>query len=177
MIAIAISCKPKILIADEPTTALDVTIQAQIVDLVKQIQQDLNMAVIWITHDLGVVARLARRINVMYAGNIVEKGPILPVFKRPAHPYTIGLLGSLPGNQAESSQELVYIEGAPPDMIQLPPGCPFEPRCIYRSDRCTAERPVLEEVGEGRQAACWNLAQVYPQGQSRYRHSSRSSVE
>ena len=99
MIAIAISCQPKLLIADEPTTALDVTIQAQIVDLVKQLQQDLNMAVIWITHDLGVIARIARRVNVMYAGNIIEMGPIVPFLKFPAHPYTIGLLGSLPGKQ------------------------------------------------------------------------------
>ena len=164
MIAIAISCRPKLLIADEPTTALDVTIQAQIVDLIKELQKDLNMAVIWITHDLGVVARLAKRINVMYAGYIVEMGPVMPVFKHPAHPYTIGLLGSLPGNQAATNQELVYIEGTPPDMIRLPNGCPFEPRCVYRTDRCAVERPVLENVTEDHRAACWNLEQIHSQG-------------
>ena len=160
MIAIAISCRPRLLIADEPTTALDVTIQAQIIDLVKQLQQELNMAVIWITHDLGVVARLAKWVNVMYAGNVVESGPILKVFKHPVHPYTIGLLSSLPGNQAESTQDLVYIEGSPPDMIRLPKGCPFEPRCIYRSSRCTQERPALENRGIDHFAACWNSVGV-----------------
>jgi oligopeptide transport system ATP-binding protein len=164
MIAIAISCKPKILIADEPTTALDVTIQAQIVEMVRQIQKDLNMAVIWITHDLGVVARLARRINVMYAGHLVEMGPIVSVFKHPAHPYTIGLLGSLPGKQAVNNTDLVYIEGAPPDMIHLPQGCPFEPRCFYRTEACSIERPELETLGDDHRAACWNLKQVYGQG-------------
>jgi oligopeptide transport system ATP-binding protein len=164
MIAIAISCEPKLLIADEPTTALDVTIQAQIVDLVKQLQQDLNMAVIWITHDLGVIARIAKRVNVMYAGNIIEMGPIVPVFKYPAHPYTIGLLGSLPGKQVETDQDLVFIEGAPPDMIRLPPGCPFSPRCPYQTEKCLVERPILESVGDEHQAACWNLEQIKSQG-------------
>lgn len=157
MIAIAISCQPKLLIADEPTTALDVTIQAQIVDLVKQLQKELDMAVIWITHDLGVIARLAKRVNVMYAGYIVEMGPIISIFKRPAHPYTIGLLGSLPGKQGATDQDLIYIEGAPPDMIRLPKGCPFELRCPYRSDACSAEHPPLASVGKDHQAACWNL--------------------
>jgi oligopeptide transport system ATP-binding protein len=170
MIAIAISCKPKLLIADEPTTALDVTIQAQIVDLVKQLQQDLNMAVIWITHDLGVIARLAKRVNVMYAGHIIEMGPIRSVFKHPAHPYTIGLLGSLPKNQATDdgetgvSRDLIYIEGAPPDMVHLPKGCPFGMRCAYRSERCEVERPKLENVGEDHLAACWNLGQIDKRG-------------
>jgi len=157
MIAIAISCQPKLLIADEPSTALDVTIQAQIVDLVKQLQKELDMAVIWITHDLGVIARLAKRVNVMYAGYIVEMGPIISVFKRPAHPYTIGLLGSLPGKQVATDQDLIYIEGAPPDMIRLPKGCPFELRCPYRSDVCSDEHPPLASVGKDHQAACWNL--------------------
>ncbi len=164
MIAIAISCQPKLLIADEPTTALDVTIQAQIVDMVKQIQEELGMAVIWITHDLGMIARLAKRVNVMYAGSIVEMGPILSVFKRPAHPYTIGLLGSLPGKQVGSDQDLIYIEGAPPDMIRLPKGCPFEPRCLYRTEVCSEKPPALVSVGEDHQAACWNLEQINRQG-------------
>jgi oligopeptide transport system ATP-binding protein len=162
MIAIAISCRPKLLIADEPTTALDVTIQAQIIDLVKRLQQELDMAVIWITHDLGVIARLARWINVMYAGYIVERGPIGRIFRNPAHPYTIGLLGSLPGLDVTSDQDLNYIEGAPPDMIRLPPGCPFEARCHYRTARCIAERPELVDAEReyDHLAACWNLDQV-----------------
>jgi oligopeptide transport system ATP-binding protein len=160
MIAIAISCRPKLLIADEPTTALDVTIQAQIIDLVKRLQQELDMAVIWITHDLGVIARLAEWINVMYAGYIVERGPITQIFKNPAHPYTIGLLGSLPGIDMTSDQDLNYIAGAPPDMIQLPPGCPFEPRCANRTAVCSTKRPELVDVGPNHRAACWNLDQV-----------------
>jgi len=160
MIAIAISCQPKLLIADEPTTALDVTIQAQIVDLVKELQEELGMAVIWITHDLGVIARLAKRVNVMYAGHIVEMGPIKRIFKYPAHPYTLGLLGSLPGLDVTSEQDLNYIEGAPPDMIKLPPGCPFWPRCAYRTEECTQERPGLTDVEPDHRAACWHLAAV-----------------
>jgi oligopeptide transport system ATP-binding protein len=160
MIAIAISCQPKLLIADEPTTALDVTIQAQIVDLVKRLQQELGMAVIWITHDLGVIARLAKWINVMYAGYIAETGPIKRIFKNPSHPYTLGLLGSLPGLDVTAEQDLNYIEGAPPDMIRLPAGCPFWPRCAYRSERCVQERPELVGVELDHQAACWNLESV-----------------
>jgi oligopeptide transport system ATP-binding protein len=160
MIAIAISCRPKLLIADEPTTALDVTIQAQIIDLVKRLQQELDMAVIWITHDLGVIARLAKWINVMYAGYIVERGPIMRIFKNPSHPYTIGLLGSLPGLDVTSDQDLHYVEGAPPDMIRLPPGCPFVPRCAYRTAHCSTGRPDLIGVEPDHLAACWNLDQV-----------------
>ena len=158
MIAMAISCRPKLLIADEPTTSLDVTIQAQIVELVRRLQQELNMAVIWITHDLGVVARIAKRINVMYAGYIVETGPIKRIFRRPSHPYTVGLLGSVPRLDLGTNRELYYIEGAPPDMIRLPLGCPFHPRCRYRTERCLTERPVLGEVEPQHQAACWNMA-------------------
>jgi oligopeptide transport system ATP-binding protein len=162
MIAIAISCRPKLLIADEPTTALDVTIQAQIIDLVKRLQGELGMAVIWITHDLGVIARLAEWINVMYAGYIVERGPIKRIFRAAAHPYTRGLLGSLPGLDVTADQDLSYIEGAPPDMIRLPAGCPFLPRCEYRTERCAKERPELvdAEPGYDHLAACWNLDQV-----------------
>lgn len=160
MIAMAISCRPKLLIADEPTTALDVTIQAQIVDLIKRLQHELGMAVIWITHDLGVIARLAKRVNVMYAGMIVESAPIKPIFKAPAHPYTLGLLGSLPGMDLSSDQELTYIEGAPPDMINLPPGCPFWPRCGYRTEQCTKDRPELTYIADGHSAACWHIDKV-----------------
>jgi oligopeptide transport system ATP-binding protein len=157
MIAMAISCRPKLLIADEPTTALDVTIQAQIVDLVKRLQKELNMAVIWITHDLGVIARLAKRVNVMYAGKIIETGPIKPIFAGAQHPYTMGLLGSVPHLDEKGEQALQYIDGAPPDLIRLPQGCAFEARCPYRTERCLTERPALVDVGPQHQAACINL--------------------
>ena len=157
MIAIAISCGPRLLIADEPTTALDVTIQAQIVDLVKQLQEELEMTVIWITHDLGVIARLAKHINVMYAGQIVETGPVKRIFKQPAHPYTIGLLASLPGIDLGRDTDLSFVAGSPPDMIRLPVGCGFADRCTFRTDRCVAERPTLVPVSDNHQAACWHI--------------------
>lgn len=162
MIAIAISCRPKLLIADEPTTSLDVTVQAQLIDLVKRLQEELGMTVIWITHDLGVIARLAKRVNVMYAGYIVEMGPIKPLFKQPLHPYTRALLTSLPSLDMTSDQELDYIEGTPPNMINLPKGCSFQPRCPYRTEKCTT-RPELLSVEDGRQVACWNLESVQRQ--------------
>jgi oligopeptide transport system ATP-binding protein len=163
MIAMAISCRPKLLIADEPTTALDVTIQAQIVDLVKQLQQELNMAVIWITHDLGVIARLTKRVNVMYAGYIVESGPIKRIFANPQHPYTIGLLGSVPHVELDTNQDLQFIEGAPPDMVRLPQGCTFAPRCIYRADQCLRARPDLVEREPQHTAACLRLNEIHTQ--------------
>ena len=156
MIAMALSCNPQILIADEPTTALDVTIQAQIVDLVKRLQDEIGMAVIWITHDLGVVAGLVNRVNVMYAGFIVETGPVKDIYARPRHPYTIGLLGSLPRLDESMHEKLTSIEGLPPDLIAPPPGCPFAPRCDYALDRCQTENPVLKGVGLDHEAACWN---------------------
>jgi len=161
MIAMAISCQPKLLIADEPTTALDVTIQAQIIDLVKKLQQDYNMAVIWVTHDLGVVARLAKRIMVMYGGRIMESGPIKPLYKNPRHPYTIGLLGSVPGAEVDKESALRYIKGNPPDMIRIPKGCPFSPRCDYANEKCL-ERPELLPIenDSSRLCACWNLDMV-----------------
>jgi oligopeptide transport system ATP-binding protein len=157
MIAMALSCNPQILIADEPTTALDVTIQAQIVDLVKRLQDEIGMSVIWITHDLGVVAGLVERVNVMYAGFIVETGPVKDIYARPRHPYTIGLLGSLPRLDESTHEKLSSIEGLPPDLIAPPPGCPFEPRCEYAIDRCQRENPELMSVGLDHRAACWNL--------------------
>jgi oligopeptide transport system ATP-binding protein len=156
MIAMATSCRPRLLIADEPTTALDVTIQAQIVDLVKRLQKELNMAVIWITHDLGVIARLARRVNVMYAGRIVESGPIKSIFYSPHHPYTSGLLNSIPRPNIARNEILQYIEGTPPDLVSLPSGCAFAPRCPFVSERCRTEQPELEQIGENHTAACWN---------------------
>jgi oligopeptide transport system ATP-binding protein len=155
MIAMALSCNPLLLIADEPTTALDVTIQAQIIDLVKRLQEQLGMAVIWITHDLGVVARLARRVIVMYAGFIIEEAPIKELYGSPRHPYTIGLLGSLPRLDEAPGTSLLSIPGQPPDLIALPQGCPFEARCGFAVERCTQENPPLESVGPNHSVACW----------------------
>jgi len=155
MIAMGLACNPSLLIADEPTTALDVTIQAQIIELVKELQEELGMALIWITHDLGVVAELAERVLVMYAGYIVEEAGVIDLFENPAHPYTEALLGSLPRLDEEESGPLDAIEGLPPDLHQLPPGCPFYARCEYRLEKCLRERPPLLDVGERHRAACW----------------------
>lgn len=161
MIAMALSCLPKLLIADEPTTALDVTIQAQIVDLVRRIQEELGMAVMWITHDLGVVAELAHKINVMYAGYIIERGEVTDIYKRTRHPYTMGLLGSLPRLDEAPGTKLVSIPGLPPDLIDLPEGCPFYARCTWREDRCKEEMPVLEETdGMDHSVACWRWERI-----------------
>jgi oligopeptide transport system ATP-binding protein len=157
MIAMALSCNPQILIADEPTTALDVTIQAQIVELVKRLREEIGMAVIWITHDLGVVAGLVDRVNVMYAGFIAETGPVGEIYARPRHPYTIGLLGSLPRLDETEHERLTSIEGLPPDLIAPPTGCRFAPRCDFATERCQTENPELVPVGLDHQAACWNL--------------------
>jgi oligopeptide transport system ATP-binding protein len=155
MIAMALSCNPKILIADEPTTALDVTIQAQILDLVKALRDKLGMAVIWITHDLGIIAGLADRVMVMYAGYVVEKADVEVVYPDPRHPYTIGLLGSLPRVDGRHGRRLTNIEGRPPDLLQLPRFCPFSPRCPYVVDHCWEENPQLRPVGRDHQIACW----------------------
>jgi oligopeptide transport system ATP-binding protein len=148
MLAMALSCSPKLLIADEPTTALDVTIQAQIVDLTKRLQEQLGMAVMWITHDLGVVAGLAQKVNVMYAGYIVERGDVKEIYKHPRHPYTIGLLGSLPRLDEAPGTQLVSIPGLPPDLLTMPAGCPFTPRCAYATDTCLEAVPPLEETDD-----------------------------
>ena len=150
MIAIGLSCDPAVLIADEPTTALDVTIQAQIVELVKELQHDLDTAVLWITHDLGVVAGVADRVLVMYAGQIVEEAGVDTLYDRARHPYTRGLIASLPVLGEETDDELVSIPGLPPDPVSLPPGCPFWPRCPERKDaRCETEHPDLREIEPG----------------------------
>jgi oligopeptide transport system ATP-binding protein len=155
IIAMALSCNPQLLIADEPTTALDVTIQAQIMELVKRLQEQLGMAVIWITHDLGVVARLTKRVIVMYAGYIIEEASVKDLYGYPRHPYTIGLLGSLPRLDEAPGTKLFSIPGQPPDQIALPQGCPFAPRCDYVMERCTQENPGLETVGIKHTVACW----------------------
>ncbi|MCC7371741.1 MAG: ABC transporter ATP-binding protein [Chloroflexi bacterium] len=155
MIAMALSCDPKLLIADEPTTALDVTIQAQILDLIMQLRRDLGMAVIMITHDLGVVAGVADKINVMYSGYIVESGKAEELFAKPRHPYTLGLLRSIPRIDEPRKEKLIPIEGLPPDLIDAPVGCPFVPRCTYKVDRCVEQNPSLEPVEPGHTIACW----------------------
>ena len=155
MIAMGLSCNPQLLIADEPTTALDVTIQAQIIDLVKRLQQELGMAVIWITHDLGVVAGMCRRVIIMYAGNIIEQAPVEEVYANPRHPYALGLLASIPRLDAVRKSRLSPIEGMPPDLIDMPDACPFNPRCQYVQDICRQKKPQLRSVGPEHQIACW----------------------
>jgi oligopeptide transport system ATP-binding protein len=155
MIAMALSCEPKLLLADEPTTALDVTIQAQILDLIKRLRRELGMAIVMITHDLGVVAGIADRINVMYAGYIVETGSADEIFHNPRHPYTLGLLRSIPRLDEPRREKLIPIEGLPPDLVSPPQGCPFQPRCPYAIERCATDNPSLEPVVPGHRIACW----------------------
>ncbi len=154
MIAMALSCNPELLIADEPTTALDVTIQAQIIDLIKKLSADFGTAVMFISHNLGVVAGLCDRINVMYAGHIVETSSTEELFAHPKHPYTLGLLRSIPRLDEARKEKLVPIQGLPPDLISPPPGCPFQPRCVYAVERSSEVRPELREVRPGHQVAC-----------------------
>jgi oligopeptide transport system ATP-binding protein len=156
MIAMALSCNPQLLIADEPTTALDVTIQAQILDLVRRLRDKIGMAMIWISHDLGVVAGLADTVQVMYAGYIVERGAVKDVYGDPRHPYTLGLLSSLP-RLDQKHERLVSIEGSPPDMRFLGKGCPFAPRCVYRIDKCEENPPLIPVANSANDhiAACW----------------------
>jgi len=160
MIAMALSCNPDVLIADEPTTALDVTIQAQIIELIKRLQDQLGMAVIWITHDLGVVAGLAQRVNVMYAGSLIETGMVKLIYGNPRHPYTVGLLGSLPRLDEQPGAKLFSIEGEPPDLVDLQPGCPFYERCTYKVERCRHETPPLEAIETEHLVACWEKERV-----------------
>jgi oligopeptide transport system ATP-binding protein len=155
MIAMALSCNPELLIADEPTTALDVTIQAQIIDLVKRLTDKLGMTVIWITHDLGVVARIANRVLVMYAGKIVEQASVSELYHNPHHPYTIGLLGSLPRLDEKTAIKLVSIPGQPPDMLRMSPGCAFASRCTFKIQRCLTETPQLEDISGDHLVSCW----------------------
>jgi oligopeptide transport system ATP-binding protein len=160
MIAMALSCNPKLLIADEPTTALDVTIQAQILDLMRQLQNETGAGVMMITHSMGVVAGMADRVNVMYAGHIVETGETEEIFGNPHHPYTVGLMQSIPRLDARSKVKLRPIRGLPPDLIDLPDMCPFTPRCNYARDKCEQKNPPLLEVQPGHYAACWFWEEV-----------------
>ncbi len=160
IIAIALSCNPSLLIADEPTTALDVTIQAQIINLVKRLKEQLGMAVIWITHDMGVIAGLVDDVAVMYGGMIVEEAPVRALYKRPTHPYTLGLLHSIPRIDAALRVRLEPISGLPPDMLVEPKGCPFAPRCDFAVEQCRQENPPRIPVGSYHSAACWEWETV-----------------
>ncbi len=155
MIAMALACTPSLLIADEPTTALDVTIQAQIVELVKRLKKEVNMAMIWITHDLGVVAGLADRVIVMYAGFIVEEADVFSLYEKPLHPYTLALLQALPRADHRRERNLKAIRGAPPSLLVEPRGCPFAPRCEFAIEHCASENPRLEYAVTGHKIACW----------------------
>ncbi len=157
MIAMGISNEPSLLIADEPTTALDVTVQASIIELLRDLSNEFAASVILITHNLSVVAGLCQRVIVMYAGRIVEEGPTRAIFKNPQHPYTWSLLRSLPRIDERGHEKLIAISGLPPDLSNLPPGCKFHPRCRFRVDRCLTEEPSLDDVGEGQCARCWVL--------------------
>lgn len=160
MIAMALSCRPKLLIADEPTTALDVTIQAQILEVMNRLSREFGTAVIIITHNLGVVARYADRVNVMYAGRVIETASAVELYRNPKHPYTVGLLNSVPRLDETRKEKLIPIEGLPPDLAHLPPGCPFYPRCAWRVDKCREEYPPFNLVGEKHYAACWESERV-----------------
>ena len=155
MIAMALACEPRLIIADEPTTALDVTVQAQILDLLKDLAQGSRCSLILITHDLGVVARYADRVVVMYAGRVVEQAPARELYANPRHPYTRGLMASVPRLDGDTSKRLVPIEGQPPNLARLPTGCAFAPRCRQATDICHRERPALAEIGPQHQTACW----------------------
>ena len=155
MIAMAMACNPRLLIADEPTTALDVTIQAQVLEVMARLSREFGTAVIIITHNLGVVARYADRVAVMYAGKIIESSTAENVYGDPRHPYTLGLLNSVPKLHQAAGEKLMPIEGSPPDMVRLPPGCSFYPRCTFRIDQCKEEYPPLQLVAENHYAACW----------------------
>ena len=155
MIAMGLICHPKLLIADEPTTALDVTIQSQILELMKELQKKNHMGIIFITHNLGVVAEVCDKVSVMYAGKMVEQGPVDDIFYQPGHPYTMGLLRSMPRVDAESYERLIPIEGTPVDMLNPPEGCPFAPRCEHAMKVCLQKMPPYVELGDNHRAACW----------------------
>ena len=160
MIALALSCEPKLIIADEPTTALDVTIQAQILELMKDLTKRLGVALVVITHNLGVVARYADRVNVMYAGKIIEMGSAQQIYHQPHHPYTLGLLASVPRMDQPRGTRLIPIDGQPPDLTRLDGGCAFRPRCRFAVDRCAQEFPPLENIDSGHVSACWRVKEI-----------------
>jgi oligopeptide transport system ATP-binding protein len=164
MIAMALSCNPQLIIADEPTTALDVTIQAQILDLIRALQGSHRTGVILITHSMGVVAGMADRVQVMYAGSVVETATTDEIFANPRHPYTVGLMRSIPRLDARTKEKLDPIRGVPPDLIDLPDACPFMPRCDWAREACGRKRPPLQEAAPGHLSACWFWEEVSPDG-------------
>jgi oligopeptide/dipeptide ABC transporter ATP-binding protein len=161
MIAIALACRPKVLLADEPTTALDVTIQDQIIRLVEALQDEMGMSVVWVTHDLGVVAQLCDRVAVMYAGHIMELADVIELFENSRHPYSRGLLESIPSGETREVQKLIPIQGQPPDLCNLPAGCPFIPRCRYSDKSCTSADLTLREVKPGHLSACKRFEEIW----------------
>jgi len=160
MIAMALSCNPELLIADEPTTSVDVTVQAQLLELINNLRGQFGTSVIMITHNLGIVARYADRVNVMYAGRLVETGPTDIIYSQPKHPYTMGLLASVPRLDLPRTRKLSVIDGMPPNLAHLPEGCSFAPRCYLANDRCRKEKPELEKVGEDHYSACFRSNEV-----------------
>ena len=172
MIAMALSCNPRLIIADEPTTALDVTIQAQILELMKSLTTEFGVALIVITHNLGVVARYADRMNIMYAGKIIERGSAMEIYANPRHPYTIGLLHSVPRLDQPRREKLDPIEGQPPDLINVPEGCSFRARCRWAMDKCAIEAPPLMPTSDGHWSACWRSEELGALAQAAY--SSRA---
>jgi oligopeptide transport system ATP-binding protein len=162
LIATAISCNPRLLIADEPTTALDVTIQAQILELLKKLQKEINMSIILITHDLGVIAEVSTHVVVMYGGMIMEKGTVRDVFHNPKHPYTIGLHASIPKSTKKQKERLIPIEGSPPDLLDPPQGCPFSPRCPHAMKVCLEQAAPLFDVSDSQKVSCWLLHEDAP---------------
>jgi oligopeptide/dipeptide ABC transporter ATP-binding protein len=163
--AIAISCEPRVIIADEPTTSLDVTIQAQYLRLLREIQEQTNLALIFITHDFGIVAKMCDRVLVMYAGRPVESGPVRDIFNHPSHPYTQALLNSVPSME-ENVERLYSITGQPPALWDLPPGCRFAARCPHADDRCRRDYPPSFTVGDGHTAACWKVENAWTPSRS-----------
>ena len=164
MVAMALTCNPALILADEPTTALDVTIHAQILELLKDLSRKLGVAMLMITHNLGIVARYADRVNVMYASRIVERGTAREIYAHPRHPYTLGLLRSVPRLDEPKKAKLAPIPGQPPDLTRLPPGCAFAPRCAFVMDRCRAERPERQSVGPEHVSSCWVAGQLGQDG-------------
>ena len=160
MIAMALSCNPDLIIADEPTTSVDVTVQAQLLELIDNLRSQFGTAVLLITHNLGIVARYVDRVNVMYAGRLVETGPTDVIYAEPKHPYTIGLIGSVPRLDLPRKRKLYVIDGLPPHLARLPKGCSFNPRCRYAIDRCRQEIPQLDELGENHLSACFRSREI-----------------
>jgi len=176
MIAMALSCNPDLLIADEPTTALDVTIQAQILDLMKELQAEYGMSILFITHDLGVIAQMADEIAVMYASHIVEKAPAKEIFENPKHPYTIGLFNSIP-RIGMKKEVLDVIPGVVPNPLEFPTGCKFNPRCFFAKEQCAGSNPQLEQISENHQCACWYLNDVSPEKWQELAKKSREKID